>query len=252
MLSLLYLTASLASATPVVVEPDIARQYPGFAGKLTDRFEVLDIHFAKGVVAFKHIAHPDGSEHEAVSCNYAGMTGDLRFSGVLLGTWSLKTNKPIKTFVIYKPTYEPSDCMPHEASEKELQAAKTHFLEEGLDIAKRPPSLPLKEGSFRVNGLTGNYRIERLSEEASNQRGYTTEGVADMTGVNKLGVSITGEPVYASYAEFGLAGAGSLTTSVEGLWADDTHFFVLEKHAFGSMRGGSEHFSFSPLLTYPK
>lgn len=246
MFTALLMTVGLASAARVTIGPESERAYAGFAA-MTDRFEVLDVDFEKGLVAFKHIAHPGDFEMEPINCNYAGM-GTLPHSGVMLGTWSLKENKPVQTFVVYKPAQEESECMSHTESEANLKAAKAHFLEKGLDITKSPPSLPISDSKFKLKAGPGESRFGTLTDEECKQRGYPDS--ESMSGIVTLGVWIKSIWVYETYAMYGLAGAGSLKISVEGMWEDQKRFFVLEKHSFGSMRGNTEQFSFSPVIRF--
>ena len=194
MFATLLMTIGLAAAGPVKVGPEPARAYAGFAA-MTDRFEVLDVDFDKGLVAFKHVAHPGGFDMEPINCNYAGMA-TLPHSGVMLGTWSLKENKTVQTFVVYKPTTDESECLSHTESEAKLNAAKAHFLEKGLDIGKSPPSFPISAiaGKFKLKAGPGEYRFRTLTDEECKQRGYPDS--ESMSAIGTLGVWFNGILVY--------------------------------------------------------
>ncbi len=116
----------------------------------TDEFTVLDINFDNNLVAFKHVFklrtfyNSGGNKivDEACDCKYAGME-NTPLSGVVLGVYDLSKQDYVKTFTIYRAVYEKEKCTGSKLSQIMLDSAKNYFLENKLDITKKPKAINL-------------------------------------------------------------------------------------------------------------
>ncbi len=128
----------------------------------THKFIVLDINFDKQLVAFKHVFELNTTYDELgeiyekpCNCHYTGMKDTL--AGVILGVYDLKNQQYLKTFTIYKSTYNKSECYDHKTSKQKLDAAKLFFKQNGLDITKKPKPLPFVSKKLEIDGITFTY-----------------------------------------------------------------------------------------------
>lgn len=149
----------------------------------TIEFTVLDINFDKQLVAFKHVFNlqtvydEDGNIYqEPCNCNYTGMQNNP-LAGVVLGVYDLSNQQYLKTFIIYNPAYEKSDCYDYSSSSKNLDAAKKFFSENNLDITKKPTPLYFSDDKLTIEGITFTY---------DNAMNTDDETMGEMITISKL------------------------------------------------------------------
>jgi len=205
-------------------------------GEVTDKFEVLDISFSKGLVAFKLVAHALPMEEEPYACKYAGMQA-LPVSGVMLGIWDLKASKVQGNWMVYDIAMVAEECTSHEESTKRLNAAKAAFEKAGLDIAKKPKAVAVgpKDTSFAAARVS--WTRKDVADEEDGMGGMMTT-VGYKNGETELSFQI----------EWQRAMAGTYEFSIDRAFVEGSRAVLLERHHWGSMRGDSDIFYFSPVF----
>jgi hypothetical protein len=246
-------SALVATAAPISIGPAPPVPTIGLDAESSVRFEVLDINLKSGVIAYKELA-TTSEELGSVNCNYAGMESSP-FTGVVLGVWNVSESKPGKSFVVYSIATDETSCMPHSESEKQLNEAKAHFSSLGLDITKKPASLPIIKDSFEVDAVKVAMQTRRLSDSESFKRGYLSTNPDKepiWSAVTFFGLTLDEELAYEIYKLHGVQGAERLQFSLAGAWVDSGKLIVAIGHKSVHMRGANQSYSFSPLIEIPQ
>ncbi len=220
---------------------------------MTNEFTVLDINFDKKLLAFKHVYEPRTAWDEmgeiyqqACDCKYAGME-DKKLSGLVLGVYDLSSQKYLKTFIIYNASYEMADCYPYELSVKMLDSAKQFFIEQGLDITKKPQPVALdvkgdSDKTFIYENLEFKYNNEWETDWDNNTM-ITSSNLWVVTGEEKLIHKINQDDNYY------MASGG--TIDFISAYKEDDEFVFLNLFYHSSHKAGftdQEVYHFTPIF----
>jgi len=233
----------------------------------THVFEVLDIDWGKGLIAFRHIYRlPDkwdeeGNPYEeAVNCGYTGMS-KYPYAAVVLGIYDVLDLQYHKVWTIYSSVYKENDCMSYEESKQNLDEAKAYFKSLELDIEKKPeyqsfsePTDKEREDTQNEKGyLLGSAVLSPENIELECRKIQTTQEDDPVDGYAYGTLYVDGNPVFSRKQEISLAGVGGGTVKFVSVFRKDNKIILLEKFNFyRAMTGDAKEFySFSPILELP-
>jgi len=213
----------------------------------TLKFEVLDINYEQGLVAFKHIYEMQtifyidfGEEYQRpIECGYVGMS-KYPYAGVILGIYDLNTGEYLKTYTIYKSCFEKDSCMDYALSSKNLKLAKQLFLDYGLNIENKPQGIKFeketsKNNKLEIKGITFTSYYENDND---NEVTYSY-----LKANNKLIYKITQED------SFIMGSSGKIT--YEYAYTDGKYIVFLNKYFHKNNIEGAlsmEFYHFSPVF----
>lgn len=214
-------------------------------------FEVLDINFEKGLVAYKHTYEILVQEDETgtvfqtpCDCGYAGMQ-DKPFAGVVLGTYDLNNDAHGKTFIVYESVDGHENCTKIEESQVRLAEAKKHFSEEGLDITKKPKLHKIADQkSFSVNHNNQNIQFKITSEVVEDEEDF-------MKMINHYKIYNEQDLMFEQKFLYSPVMAGTGHIKFISYYKHGDQILLLENFIHNSGMVGyyhNEFFSFSPII----
>jgi hypothetical protein len=146
---------------------------------VTDKFEVIDADFAKGVVAFKHTYHlvePPAEEEDVdeaarlLRCEYPGFE-TMPNSGLTYGIYDLARDQLRSVYTVYRSTF--TKCSSSEESQATLLLARKQIAAAGLNpdghaqvVALSPPSKGLQEIPLTLSGKPRAFRSTTVWHDA--------------------------------------------------------------------------------------
>jgi len=164
---------------------------------ITSSFDVLDINWQTGLVAFKHVyemgrwqPYDDAGSLLPMpplpNCGYAGMQ-KLPHSGVVLGAWDTRNHSIARHFVIYKAPLSSEDCN-NETAPQALADAKRWFAGKQLDITRKPqPYFWLAEDWRQVSFPTEREpAVVRFKSEFVDSDALDMDDTCGITGLSYL------------------------------------------------------------------
>ena len=173
---------------------------------VTDKFEVVDIDFAKGVAAFRHtyhLAEPPGEEEDVdesarlLSCPYPGFE-TLPNSGLTYGIYDLTHDQLRSVYTVYRSTF--TKCSSPDESKATLLLARKQIAAAGLNPAGHPqvinvpaPSKGLQEFALTVGGKREAFRASTVWRESQDEAARRTRcGIDEGVSMGQVEIAVKG------------------------------------------------------------
>ena len=159
---------------------------------VTDKFEVVDADFKKGVVAFKHTYHlvePPAEEEDVdeaarlLACPYPGFE-TLPNSGLTYGIYDLARDQLRSVFTVYRSTF--TKCTTPEESQATLLLSRKQIAAAGLNpdghaqvVTLTQPNKGLQEFALTVGGKRQAFRTSTVWRESQDEAARRTRCGSD-------------------------------------------------------------------------
>ena len=217
-------------------------------------FIVLDINFADGLLAFKHVYEILGYYHEAsgdltdapVNCHYSGMEKHP-FAGVILGVYDLNSQTYDEIFHIYQSVSNDEDCLSFDESEHNLEFAKEYFLSKNLNVENKPKALLFSKDNSLV------LKPENISIKGSCKRVLSENDNADCFA--EAALTADGDIIYTvSQTDISAMASGGQIIFISAFRKNDKIVFLERFHHYSHMGGfsDSEFFNFTKIYDITK